>query len=134
MKKVFFVLICVLFLAAPVVADVGTMYNANQATIFWASSGDGISYNLYTKNMESGTIVLVASTTDLEYTLTFTEDQAVLIGVQSVKTKTVPGVPDPVIVEAETSWSDMSDRCADGETFGIYYVSPPPFVVGIGRR
>ncbi|MFA5584177.1 MAG: hypothetical protein WDA09_08175, partial [Bacteriovoracaceae bacterium] len=89
------------------------MKNANQATLQWDAAEGATSYRIYIRPISGGEETLVGDTTDLQFTLTFTEDTAVIAGVQSVKTAVIDGVTDPVEEASVISWSDDPAACAD---------------------
>lgn len=130
MKKMM-LLIPLLLLAVPAGA-VDVMQNANQITIAWDAVADAQGYRVFARPVNGGDPVQVGEpTTDTFYTLTFEESAAVVVGVQAYKLATVAGVDDPVEAVSDIAWSDDPQYCANGQTFGLYYVRPPDAPAGI---
>ena len=125
------IILAILMVAAPTIAAVSTMHNANQITIAWDPVEDAAAYRVYTKPVAGGDPVLAGEVESLQYTLVFTDDAAEIVGVQAVRTKQIDGVEQPVESVSAISWSDVPDACQGGNTFGVYYLRPPEAVAGI---
>ena len=106
-------------------ADVSTMQPANQITVAWDETADTTSYRVYTRLLDGTQETQIKEVTATQYTLTFTTEQALVIGVQAVRTKTLPGMTEPVEAVSAIAWSDIPENCLDGQTFGVYYIKAP---------
>lgn len=120
--KKFAVLLVLIPLAAPVFAM--DWVTANQLTVGWdpVTADGAISYNVYTRNIHTGTETLAGNTTETQFTVTFAQEGRFVIGVETVR---VPEFETEPIVSDLKTWSDSADPVAVPVPFGSkYYVKP----------
>jgi hypothetical protein len=137
MKRLMFLVLGCLFFLSIQMAYAITWHEVNQATVGWTAVttlSDGsplpadstIQYRVFTRSV-AGEIAELGVTSLTTYTVTLSDGQKVLIGVQAerVKAGTV------VSKSARVSWSDNSADCLNGEDFGVAYTREPANVTGL---
>ena len=123
MKRLF--LVALLVFGLSFVASAQTWHPVNQVTLGWDAANLATSYKVFIKAVDGTNVVEVGATSDLTYTITFQDEGRYFLGVQSVRK-----------IDGETFysvivWSDNSEVCANGESFGAIYYELPDATGGL---
>lgn len=121
MKKIIMILFSVLFFVCSANADVNSLVQANQVTINWDAQTVNF-FRIFIKPVSGGSEVELTTVTENNFIYTFTEQRAVVFGVQAVVLVDVNGLNETVENQSEIAWSDISEDCLNGETFGAYFI------------
>lgn len=124
-----------LLLTVPALAQ--TWYPANQKAIAWdpvttmgggapLPAGSTVEYKIWIKGLVQTTPALLGQTDKTEYTVSFTNEGKYFVGVQTVRLEA-----GAIVAESDISWSDMADRVANQQIFGIQYYQAPGHAGGI---
>lgn len=130
MRKIMIAFLALVLLAPAPALAVDTMHAANQAVVAWNPVDNATAYEIYTRPLAGGDAVKVGETDQTSYTLTFTSDAQVVVGVAAIRRETVNGVPT-IVGQSAIVWSDDAKACAAPGTFGLYYYVPPGTVAGL---
>jgi hypothetical protein len=133
MKVVFTILAVVLFCTSAI-ANVDLLHKANKASVAWDAADGATSYRVYTQPLGGGEPTHIADTQTPEYTIEFSADGAVLVGVQSVRAVLLPGMIEPTEEVSTISWSNIATVCLNGQTFGLYWMVPPGNAYGLRKN
>jgi hypothetical protein len=125
-----FCAMCMVSVLAPPALAVD-MILANQITVAWDAVPDAAAYRVYTKLPDGTMQRLEREITETQSVITFTDDAAVLVGVQSVRTVTLPGMTEPSEAVSIIAWSDQPQSCLNGLAFGAYFIRAPPAPGGL---
>ena len=123
MKKLLLIAFLVFGLAFVVSAQV--WHPVNQVTVGWDAANLATSYKVFIKAVDGTNIVEVGATSELTYTITFQNEGRYFLGVQSVREV------DEEIFHSVIVWSDNSEVCANGESFGAIYYELPDATGGL---
>lgn len=97
-------------------------HQADQATVAWdhLDPDTSISFKVYLKDAKTGTVSVLGTTLEKQYTVTLADEGFYRIGVSAVKTVDDPD-GNPLTMESDISWSDDTER-VEGEIFGVFYI------------
>ncbi len=145
MKKLFTVMVMVVFLLTAGFAVADEWHSANQVTVRWDAvttllngdpvpEGDLVTYNLYIRSVQTGAEVeVITRVSVLEHTITFAEEGDYHIGIRAVRT--IPAaseLPERVAGQSDIGWSSDPLITRDGNTFGVTYYFQLSNVGGLG--
>jgi hypothetical protein len=132
MRKLVLILIAVFLMTSVAYAD--DWYSANQATVRWDAvttllngdpvpAGDTVTYDLYTKSVQTGTEIEVAiGVTATEYVFAFATEGDYHVGIRAVRIiPAAGGLPARVAGQSSIGWSSDPLIAKGGNTFGVSY-------------
>lgn len=128
MKKSLIIL-AIMFLAAPAVAQTVTMHNLSQVTVAWdavappESTAGMVKYQVYVKS-DPASIAGPKIGGEIEATqalISFLPFVTYYAGVQTVFYPEGSEAPGSVPVVSAISWSNIATDCSPEGTFGFYY-------------
>jgi hypothetical protein len=93
-----------------------------------AVPADQVSFEVFVADLARQNQVAVGRTTQNSFHIVFQGEGKFIVGCRTVRT-----VDGEEVAYSEMSWSDMADRCENGETFDFRVYQKPSFPQGLKR-